>query len=77
MILLHELGHAHTWLTDRELHDSKYALLNVWKSNRWSNPDEEHVIKTLDNVALEKLGLEPRISHKGDFFNVKCPTCTE
>ena len=78
IVLLHELGHAYTWVTDKEKYYAEFSGWEIIQTDRWTDPDEKHVIKTLENVALEKLGKKPRASHNGgEHFIVECPTCEE
>lgn len=72
--LLHELGHAESFLSDPKQHrrDSKYYL-----NSAYENQEEYDVITKIENPASAKLNHVKRRGHYGNFFKVKSPISIE
>ena len=71
-LLLHEFGHAKSYLEDPKQHidDTKQPL------GVYDNKEEYDVIRNIENPAAEKLGHVQRNNHRGDPIRVLSPTST-
>lgn len=72
--LLHELGHAESFLRDPKQHawDSNYKLNSVYR-----NQEEYDVITKIENPASLQLNHIKRRGHYGRFYKVKSPISIE
>jgi len=69
-ILLHELGHAQSFLDDSKQHITDSQRPQAGYSNR----EEFDVIWQIENRAAAKLGGVPRRHHRGRYIKVNSPT---